>query len=195
MSHPLEMIRPESRFRVLVALSVVVTALDVVFTYFGQSLTTPQAPSGGLSLQLAGDPLVVASILGSWGAPQLALAENLLVLDYTFLVCYSTLIALGCIAVSRYWADKSLARVGIYLAWGQWLAALFDAMENTALLSVLRSASTVRDTLLPNSFVVTLGWFSTMGKWWLIEAGLLYIAASIAYRVVESWRASRRAAS
>lgn len=57
-------------------------------------------------------------------------------LDFLYLLVYSNTIASACIWASRRlrapWSD-----VGIWLAWGQWLAAGFDVVENIALVSIL----------------------------------------------------------
>ena len=60
-------------------------------------------------------------------------------LDYVFLLSYSTTIGLACVWTARFLHDRqwSLARIGVPLAWVQWLAAVLDAIENYALITML----------------------------------------------------------
>ena len=57
-------------------------------------------------------------------------------LDFLFLLAYSNTLALGCV-----WASQQLSlpwsELGIWLAWGQWLAAGLDCLEDLALVAIL----------------------------------------------------------
>ena len=71
--------------------------------------------------------------------PQRALAQNLLVLDYTFLICSSTSLARARLPVGvDALAQAPVTTWGVARRGAQWVAAALDAIENTALLSVLR---------------------------------------------------------
>lgn len=130
-------------------------------------LTTPAAPQGIVSLELAGTEANAHAIIGSWDALARAHALFSVKLDYLFLLTYSTAISLGCIwAASHVQEQRWLARVGLYLAWLQWLAALFDAIENVGLLYMLQGR-------IEQPWPLIAQWFA-IAKFVLIALGLLY---------------------
>src|SRR5258708_545445 len=48
-------------------------------------------------------------------------------LDYLFLILYSTTLAFACIWAAGQLPPGPWVNAGVWLAWGQWTAALFDA--------------------------------------------------------------------
>ena len=181
MTHPLERIPSHYRARLVVIFGVTVAVLIAAFTYFGRGLQTLNGDPAGLFLQLAGDPLVADAIVSGWSPPQQVLAQNLLVLDFTFLVCYAMLFALGCLWASAVWPSRRVASIGISLAWAQWVAAVLDAIENVALLTVTAIPLDSSVTTLPNAFAVSAARFCSLGKFVLIAAGLVYIGLAAIY--------------
>lgn len=138
-SHPLQRIPAAWRWRAFLPLLAFALFLMVVFTVTGAPLTTTAAPQGIVSLELAGSVATTERILASWTPDAYRRASFGLGLDYLFMPIYSTTIALGCLWAAdvlrrRRWP---LAEIGSPLAWGLWLAALLDAVENVALLNVV----------------------------------------------------------
>jgi hypothetical protein len=133
-----------------------------------------------MALQLAGDPVVVAWIVSAWTVPQRALQQNLLIVDYGLIVCYGLFLTLASIWASTLWPKGLGRKLGTWAAWASLAAAFCDAIENVALLLVLRDKLGVPGTVAaPDSLTVTAGWMATVGKWVLIEAALVYIVASV----------------
>ena len=97
-------------------------------------------------------------------------------LDYLFMVAYSTTIALGCLWAADAFRARlpGLAAAGPWLAWGQWVAGLCDAVENVALTVMLLGG--VADPW-PG-----LAWWCATPKFVLIVAGLLYSLGAVAVR-------------
>jgi hypothetical protein len=169
-SHPLQGIPAAWRWRVFLVLLASTLLLMAVFSVSGALLTTAAAPQGIVSLELAGSVSRTESILASWTPDALLGASFGLGLDYLFMPLYSTTIALGCV-----WAAdvllrrrRPLASAGIPLAWGLWLAALFDALENVALLNVV-----LHPVAVPWPQV---SFFCASIKFALIILGLIYCA-------------------
>jgi hypothetical protein len=139
MSHPLQSIPQEKRKVVFWSLFSATLAWMIIMQLVGAPLTTPAAPSGIVSFELAGNATQAKAILDSWDAKAQVYAAFGLGMDYVFMLLYSTTIALACI-----WAGEilrsvgwPLSKLGAGLAWGQWAAALFDAVENIALAVIL----------------------------------------------------------
>jgi hypothetical protein len=114
--------------------------LMAVMGVLGLPLNTGAAPQGIFSFEFAGTVEKATEILASWKAQEvLPYAAFIQGLDFLFLVVYSTTLALGCVWAKRVICERGwpLVSPGVPLAWGQWLAAGFDAVENVALGALL----------------------------------------------------------
>jgi len=139
MKHPLEDI-PHQRFnRIFWPLLIATLAIMALMNVIGAPLSTSQAPAGIISFELAGSIPTAESIMNSWDQDARLHAAFSLGFDYLFMLAYSTTIALACLWAGRTvekW-DWPLAGVARPLAWGQWLAALLDGVENLGLVIIL----------------------------------------------------------
>jgi hypothetical protein len=139
MRHPFQSIPVNKRPTVFWPLLVVTLFLMVLLNVEGQPMVTQAAPLGIVSYELAGSVSKAQEILASWDQMAQLSAAFSLGLDYVYMLAYSVTIGLACI-----WAADALRRrawplasVGAPLAWGMWLAAAFDAIENVALVVIL----------------------------------------------------------
>ncbi len=137
--HPLAGVQSTRRSAVFVALLLATLLIMVVFQATSSEMSTSAAPQGIVSFELAGTVAKAQAIIDSWNSLARQQAAFGLGLDYLYMPLYSTTIALACV-----WVADALHRrspggsgLGILLAWGLWLAALLDAMENAALLRML----------------------------------------------------------
>lgn len=122
-----------------------------------------------VQFELAGSVPESSKILHSWGTLGQIWAAFSLGLDFLFIVAYSNTIGFACV-----WATKAiqergdaLVSVGIWLAWGQWLAALLDVLEDIALLIILFSSVTAPWPQLAK--------WCAISKFSLVFLGLLYV--------------------
>lgn len=113
--------------------------LLVLLNIIGLSLETEAAPLGIISYEFAGTVEKASEIIDSWDQNAQLHAAFSLGLDFLFLILYSTTIGLACV-----WAGKVLIKgrwplvgVAVPLAWGLWLAAILDAVENFCLITIL----------------------------------------------------------
>lgn len=142
----------------------------VVMSWVGLPLETQAAPYGIISYELAGNAPESLSILASWDEGARTHAAFSLGLDYLFLVLYSTTIGLACIWAAMVLKANNwrLAMVGIPLAWGLWLAALLDGVENVALVSIL--------------FGSDAQYWSLVARWCaVIKFGIIFIGLTYAF--------------
>ncbi|CAN5538821.1 hypothetical protein BH10PLA2_BH10PLA2_06300 [soil metagenome] len=168
MHHPLQTTLAGNQrwlFWPLLCLTFIVMA---VLNWIDLPLKTAAAPHGIVSFELAGDAANARTMLDSWDSPARIAAGFSLGFDYLFLCCYSTSIAFGCV-----WAATKLhtrfawvVTCGLALAWGQWLAAIFDAVENYALLQQLFHG--------PDATWTVLAWWCAVLKFVLVILGLGY---------------------
>ena len=137
-SHPLTQISPKSRPAVFVALLAVTLLIMAALNISGGPLRNDAAPAAIVSYELAGDVEGARAILNSWDDEAKVYAGFNLGFDYLWMVFYSTTIALGVVWTAEAFKLKGTPAAALnLLAWGQWLAALLDALENAALLMML----------------------------------------------------------
>jgi hypothetical protein len=113
--------------------------LMVIFAITGVPMTTEAAPYGVISFELAGSVEQAQKILASWNPDAGQRAAFGLGLDYLFMLVYASTIAFACGMASNVLHREKwpFASLGAWLAWGVFLAALLDVVENIALLKIL----------------------------------------------------------
>ncbi|MBN2146630.1 MAG: hypothetical protein JW726_04540 [Anaerolineales bacterium] len=144
MPHPLTRIPIDLRRRFFYILLALTLVIMLVMNFAGLPLNTPAAPLGIVSFEVAGTPQNAQAMLDSWeGALQRA--AFIQGLDFLFPLVYSSMLAIGCLmsAATLQASGWPLAKLGAGLAWGQWLAALFDYVENIALVILLFAPAAV----------------------------------------------------
>lgn len=133
-------------------------------------LMTEHAPFGIVSLELARFPEVARRVIDSWTVEQQAQAAAGVRLDFLWLICYSTSLSLACVwAAGIQRCSDFLVKIGYFLAWLLWLAALLDAVENVALLQMLGGDTA---PLWP-----ALSYWAALLKFDIVILGLLYVLA------------------
>jgi hypothetical protein len=146
----------------------VTVLLSAVLLYVDQPLRTDAAPQGIVSFELAGDEATARRIIESWDTRARLYGAFSLGIDYLYLVAYSTTIALACL-----WAagvlGGALRSAGEPLAWGQWVAAFFDASENVGLTVLLLGG-------VSSPWPAVARWCA-LPKFVLLTAGILYALA------------------
>lgn len=167
---------PWRRRLMWIASGISILALSV-FNWIGAPLTTPAAPWGMISYQLARTPEQVQAILASWDALTRQAAAFCLGLDYLFMPAYALAIGLAArwVGVALKQRGWPLASAGIPLAWGLWLAALLDGIENAFQAAMLFGSS---NALLPG-----LTWLAALVKYALVFAALVYVFYALAVRL------------
>ena len=168
--HPFENIPAEKRPAVFWPVLLLSLTLTVALTLIGKPLKNETAPGGIITFEFARDAADASRIVASWDASARQHAALSLGLDYLYLFAYSTAIGFACAWLAASLRGRGLpllAKAGIWLAWAQWLAALFDALENYVLLRAL--FSWISDAMMQFSRGCTLL------KFVIVAAGLLYL--------------------
>lgn len=176
MNHPLASLPGRTRlFQVLLVLTLLIS---IVMGIAGQPLNTPAAPNGIVSFELAGSAAKAQAILDSWDELTRTRAGFIQGLDFLYLCVYSTTVGLGCLLASGVLKSRNwpLAGLGSPLAWGLWLAALFDVVENAALVILLLGPV--------QSPWPQIAWGCAILKFGLLFIGLVYVFYGLAVRMV-----------
>jgi len=173
MQHPFERIPPTRRKRTFVLLFALTLVVMIVMNMTGVPLQTDAAPQGIVSFEFAGNASKAQEILDSWDAEAQAHAGFNLGFDFVFLLAYSTTIAFACAWLAsalRGWR-QNLATVGLWLAWGQSLAALLDVVENAALTTMLLGSV--------KSPWPQVAWLCALPKFVLVFLGLAFVVLGV----------------
>ena len=139
MHNPLDSIPQSKRKPVFWILFAATLAWMLLMQLVGMPLITSAAPSGIVTYELVGSLSGAQTILNTWDVQARLHAAFSLGIDYVFMLLYSTTIALGCLWSGQVLQKRGwpLGELATGIAWGQWAAAIFDALENIALIAIL----------------------------------------------------------
>lgn len=186
MLHPFEKVTPRMFRARLVGFAAGTLVIGLLMMFVARGFENREDEHGRaygiLSLEFARTQARAAAIIDTWGAEGARAASVQTWLDFLFLFCYSTALAVGCVwALRRFmWhlpARPGLVRLGRALAYAMFGAALCDAVENYALLGMLYNG--VQDAFYPR-----LAFVCASVKFLLVGAGMVYmLAAALAPRL------------
>jgi hypothetical protein len=159
---------PSTRCRALAATFFASVGVSVLLAVVGAPLTMPAVSGGIVTFEFAGAAAEARRIMAAWGAAGVDAAWTQTWLDFLYLATYGPSLALACGLAAGVWARRGVGygRLGVLLSWGALAAAVFDAVENAALLLLLGGA--VSDA------AAGVAWATASAKFALIIAGLVY---------------------
>jgi hypothetical protein len=170
MTHPLAALSPDKRVRIFVSLLIATLVITFLFRFIG-----PDQPTI-VDFELAGSVPNAQTIIDAWNETDRIRAGFSLGFDYLYMPVYSTTIALACVLATGALKNKAWRSIGLLLAWGLWAAAIFDAIENVALFTVL-----LGNNVAPYPQIAQI---CAAIKFGLILAGLLYAAVGLVVRLI-----------
>jgi hypothetical protein len=177
MKHPYEKLSPQLRRNLywgfLAATFIIAVVLGIQGQGFATTVPGEPAPFNIVHFELAGTPEQALRITESWGASGRAAAFGQTVVDYLFLLSYPNAIALGILAVLMNTRNRTVWMAGRNLAWLQWLAGALDAVENLALLGILKGHVV---SPLPE-----IAWWCAAPKFLIVIAGILFVLVGVAW--------------
>jgi hypothetical protein len=104
----------------------------------GASLTTAEVPRGIGDLELAGTSDCASKILEAWKPAGRRVAIVNTLLDFLFIPCYATVLALVFFWLSSVAKPVPvLALILLVWAWLMWIAGILDVVENLCMLGML----------------------------------------------------------
>jgi hypothetical protein len=163
--------------KLTIALLVYLSILIPMMLFFDIPLKNEVAPNGIVSFELAKELIVSENILNSWDTHARTSAGMSMGLDSLFLIIYASFIALLMHKLNeRVWNNIRVYKLGILLIWGVFLAALFDAIENIALIQLLLGD-------LQQSWSSIAFYFASM-KFVLLILGVMFIVISWIMKIV-----------
>lgn len=169
MRHPLEAIPANQRAKVFLPLLIATLLITLAFRFIG-----PAAPTI-IDFEFAGTVTKATDIINAWTPVERIHAGFSLGFDFLYMPVYSTTIALACVWAAGVFRSGAGKTIGVALAWGLWLAAMFDAIENLALMSNLFGSPI-------EPFPALAAGCATL-KFGLILAGLLVVIVGVGDRL------------
>lgn len=131
--HPLETMPKGTKLPTFIWLLVTTFWLTLIFRFIG-----PYSPNI-VDFEFCRTVDRANAILRAWNEVAKIQAGFSLGFDFLYIPVYSTMIALACIwAANNLGANRIWHNVGMLFAWGLWLAAVLDCVENYALLTMLQ---------------------------------------------------------
>ncbi len=180
MRHPFQSLQPGQGKWIFSSAFVLFVILTVLFRFL-------DVPRGIVAFELAGSVTASQSIINAWDKNAQLVAAFGLGIDYLYMIAYSTVIGMACLWAARTLAARNwpLRSFGPPLAWGLWLAALFDATENVALwMQLLNGVAEPYPQIA--AFCATL-------KFLLIILGVLYVLyGALAWLIGRRWLGASR---
>lgn len=171
MRHPLEAISPDKRARVFGPLLIATLLITFAFRFIG-----PAAPTI-IDFEFAGTVTKATDIITAWTPVERIHAGFSLGFDFLYMPVYSTTIALACVWAAGVFRSGAGKTIGLALAWGLWLAAMFDALENLALMGNLFGS--------PIEPLPALAALCATLKFGLIVLGLLVVVGGVIARLAK----------
>jgi hypothetical protein len=134
-------------------ISLVVT---FAFTLFMRNYLHPLTSADIIRFEMAKTPDKATGILLEWeSAGKLDAAIAGVYLDYVFIVLYTIMIALGCRFLSSVSGNELLAQTGKLFGLLIFLAAIFDVVENKAMLGSLREGVSMENVDLTYKMAIS----------------------------------------
>jgi hypothetical protein len=145
MKHPFENLSPHTQRTTywvsLAATFILIGVLQSMAAPYCDSLPGEPLKYNIIQYEFAGTVEKAQEIVDSWGAEGRAGLTKQILVDYAFAIAYPTAIAFAILAVLKNTRNKALLAGGRVLAWLQPLAGLLDAVENYALLQMLKGVA------------------------------------------------------
>ncbi|MCJ7802329.1 MAG: hypothetical protein MUP82_08255 [Candidatus Marinimicrobia bacterium] len=155
--------------RTLIISGFLTIIIFLTLGYFDRSLITENAPKGIISFEFAKNMDKSISIISSWDLSAQVNAGLSLGIDFLFLIVYAIFFATACYLVAQKYIYKNnlMYKTGLLIAKLQFVAALFDAIENFVLIKLLLGSNN-------NIFSLIAYYFASI-KFVIIGIGIIYI--------------------
>lgn len=162
-----------------------VTAVAFLFTaaifLFFRAHDRPLSPYNIVAFELAWTPQKAETMMAAWGEAGNRTARESLLVDFGYMPAYALFFA-GLTLMTARAVTAGLQTLGFVLTFAPFVAWLFDAIENFALLSVLQSP------VNPSALALTIAGVSATLKFSLLLPCLLYLVFTVIFRAVSRAR-------
>jgi hypothetical protein len=139
--------------------------------YLDGEIQNNETAQGIISFELAKDLSKSEAILNAWNMESKTAAGMSLGFDFLFLLVYALFISILIHTLNeRLWKHTKIYTIGVILIWCMFLAALFDMIENVALIKLLLGDLEQKWS--------SIAYYFAISKFSLLILGLLFIFIS-----------------
>lgn len=165
--------------QILIISGLFSAVMFITLGYFDLPLKTEAAPNGIISFEFAKGIEHSIAIISSWDMTAKIYAGLSLGIDFLFLVVYGIFFATACYLIAQKYINKNnrLYKLGIFISMLQFVAALFDAIENIALIKLLLGSN--------NSIYPLIAYYFASFKFAIIAFGIIYIIVGLIISLVQ----------
>jgi len=146
-------------------------AITIIFKILDLSLVTPgeDIPDGMVAFELTNNIHVTRIMAEMWGEKGRIVAAFSLGLDYLYLIVYALFLGIIAFEIGKKLTGRStlLAKPGYWLSWLMIVAALFDGIENFALIRILTGCQ--------YSVWATIAYYFATMKFTIVVITIIYI--------------------
>ena len=168
LSSPFSNLSKTQEKKLTYSLLVLMIIVIAIMKYFDSFLTNDVCTGGIIGFEFSKDVETAQLYMNSWGDIGRNAAGLSLGLDFLFPLLYATFIALLIHKLNvRLWSEKSFYQAGIILIWLQFLAGLFDYIENLGLIQLLLGET--------EPIWASLAYYFAAAKFLLVFIGIGYI--------------------
>jgi hypothetical protein len=171
MRHPFERIPRAARRRLFLPLLAATLVVLSVWILTVAPMSNERAPLSVSSFGMAGSLGRAREMIASWDEHARLSGAFGIGFDFLNLVVYSTTVAMACAWVAQGWraaAKSLLSGAGFLLAWGQWAAVVFGAVQNAVMIGLLLGSG--------SEAWVDISYWCTLLKLTLLVLGPTYAA-------------------
>ncbi len=159
------------RKKMLYLTGFITVLITLIFKISDLSLVTPDKniPDGMMAFELTNNIHVTRIMAEMWGEKGRIIAAFSLGLDYLYLIVYALFLGIVTFEIGKKLTGRSvlLARLGYWLSWLMVAAALFDGIENFALIRILAGCQ--------YPMWATISYYFASIKFTIVAITLLYI--------------------
>ena len=136
--------------------------------YLDGEIQNNETAQGIISFELAKDLSKSEAILNAWNMESKTAAGMSLGFDFLFLLVYALFISILIHTLNeRLWKHTKIYTIGVILIWCMFLAALFDMIENVALIKLLLGDLQQKWS--------SIAYYFAISKFFLLFIGILFI--------------------
>lgn len=155
----------------LVKLLILVILFALVMRHFDSYLINDVSKNGIVSFELAKELSKSEDIINSWDTVSKYAAGMSMGFDFLFLIIYSSFIGLLIYNINQsLWKGQSFYAIGVIMIWSIYFAALFDIIENIALINLLLGDL--------NQIWSSIAYYFAMVKFVIILTCIIYIISN-----------------
>jgi uncharacterized membrane protein YraQ (UPF0718 family) len=179
MRSPFENLSKNNINKITLIFFVTTVLCSLFLKYLDSYLITDSCLNGIVSFELAKELSLSQEMLNSWTYEGRIAAGLSTGFDYLYLIIYSFFFAILIHRLNEVlWRGKPFYKVGLFLIYGMFLAALFDGIENAGLIQLLLGNE--------SQFWTSIAYYFALMKFILLAISLLYLIINFLFSLFQN---------